>query len=220
MDSKQLALQLAEFALTKKAEDIKILDLRDLTTVTDFFVICTGYSDPQVKAIADAVMEGSKNIDERVWHKEGMAQRSWILLDFVDVVVHIFMRDTRTFYGLEKLWGDAEVTEVRDENPPETEETDDNEVMSEVSAEKVSLDKEIVDDTETTVKPKLKATVKKSGVKKPAAKKTAVKSSVPKKTTASKKPSITKKASVKKAATKKPTAKKPTVKKSVSKKKK
>lgn len=186
MDSKQLALQLAEFALTKKAEDIKILDLRELTTVTDFFVICTAHSDPQVKAIADAVMEGSKNIDERVWHKEGMAQRSWILLDFVDVVVHIFLRDTRTFYSLEKLWGDAEVIEVSDENPPAIEE-------AEEETEDI-----IEDDTETAVKLKLKATVKKTGVKKPAAKKTAVKSSVPKKTTAAKKPSITKKSAAKK----------------------
>lgn len=106
---------LAELALTKKAEDIKILDLRKLTTVTDFFVICTAHSDPQVKAIADAVLMGSKEIGEQVWHKEGMTQKSWVLLDFVDVVVHIFLRDTRTFYGLEKLWGDAVITEVNDE---------------------------------------------------------------------------------------------------------
>ena len=114
MDSKKLALKLADLALTKKAEDIKILDLRDITTITDFFVICTAHSDPQVKAIADAVMDGSKKIGERVWHKEGMTQKSWVLLDFVDVVVHIFLRETRNFYSLEKLWGDAEVTEVKD----------------------------------------------------------------------------------------------------------
>jgi ribosome-associated protein len=115
LDSKKLALKLAELALTKKAEDIKVLDLRKLTPVTDFFVICTAHSDPQVKAISDAVLMGSKEIGETVWHKEGMTQKSWVLLDFVDVVVHIFLRDTRTFYGLEKLWGDAEITEVSDE---------------------------------------------------------------------------------------------------------
>jgi ribosome-associated protein len=121
LDSKKLAFKLAELALTKKAEDIKILDLRKLTTITDFFVICTSHSDPQVKAIADAVMDGSKKIGERVWHKEGMTQKSWVLLDFVDVVVHIFLRDTRNFYGLEKLWGDAGITEVSDEPvKPET----------------------------------------------------------------------------------------------------
>jgi ribosome-associated protein len=114
LDSKKLALKLANLALSKKAEDIKILDLRKLTAITDFFVICTAFSDTQVAAVADAVMEGSKKIGEKVWHKEGMSQKSWVLLDFVDVVVHIFLRDTRNFYGLEKLWGDAEVTEISD----------------------------------------------------------------------------------------------------------
>lgn len=114
LDSKKLALKLANLALTKKAEDIKVLDLRKLTTIADFFVVCTAHSDPQVKAIADAVLDGSKKLGERVWHKEGMTQKSWVLLDFVDVVVHIFLRDTRTFYGLEKLWGDAEITAVKD----------------------------------------------------------------------------------------------------------
>ncbi len=115
MDSKKLAFKIAELALTKKAEDVKVLDLRKLTPIADFFVICTAHSDPQVKAIADAVLEGSKELGERVWHKEGMTQKSWILLDYVDVVVHIFLRDTRTFYGLEKLWGDAVITDVSDE---------------------------------------------------------------------------------------------------------
>lgn len=117
MDSKTLAFKLAGLALTKKASDIKILDLRNITTISDFFVICTGHSEPQVKAIADAVLEGSKNEGEYVWHKEGTNMKSWVLLDFVDVVVHIFLRDTRSFYALEKLWGDAEITEISDEAP-------------------------------------------------------------------------------------------------------
>lgn len=107
-------MTLAELTLSKKAEDVKILDLRKLTTISDFFVICTAYSDTQVKAIADTVIEGAKKMDERVWHKEGMEQKSWVLLDFVDVVVHIFLKDTRKFYSLEKLWADAAVTEVSD----------------------------------------------------------------------------------------------------------
>lgn len=114
MDSEKLAFKLARLALTKKAGDVKILDLRGITTITDFFVICTAYSDPQVKAIADAITEGAKKIGQSVWHKEGMSQRSWVLLDFVDVVVHIFLPETRNFYKLEKLWGDAEITEVTD----------------------------------------------------------------------------------------------------------
>lgn len=114
MNSKDLAKELAELALSKKAENIKILDLRNLTTITDFFVICTGNSDTHVKAVADAVIEGSKEYGERPWHKEGISHRSWVLLDYVEVVVHIFLNETRNFYGLEKLWGDAPVTEISD----------------------------------------------------------------------------------------------------------
>ena len=114
MDSKDLALELAELALSKKAENIKILDLRKLTTIADFFVICTGGSDTHVKAIADTVIVGSKEFDERPWHKEGTAHKSWVLLDYVDVVVHVFLNETRQFYSLEKLWGDAEITEIKD----------------------------------------------------------------------------------------------------------
>jgi ribosome-associated protein len=117
LDSKKLAFKLAELALTKKADDIKILDLRKITTIADFFVICTAHSEPQVKAVTDAIVEGAKNEGEQAWHKEGQAMRSWVLLDFVDVVVHIFLRDTRSFYSLEKLWGDAEITEITEEAP-------------------------------------------------------------------------------------------------------
>jgi ribosome-associated protein len=114
LDSKQLARKLANLALSKKASDIKILDLRKITTITDFFVICSGSSDPQVKAIADSVIDGSKKLGERPWHKEGITHRNWILLDFVNVVVHIFLPETRTFYGLEKLWGDAVISQISD----------------------------------------------------------------------------------------------------------
>ncbi len=114
MNSKDLALKLGALALSKKAENIKILDLRKLTSITDFFVICTGSSDTHVKAISDAVADGSTDFGEKPWHKEGIAHKSWVLLDYVEVVVHIFLTETRRFYGLEKLWGDAEITEIKD----------------------------------------------------------------------------------------------------------
>lgn len=117
MDSKKLAFKLAELALSKKAEDIKILDLRKITPIADFFVICTANSEPQVKAIANEILVGAKNEGENVWHKEGTNMKSWVLLDFIDVVVHVFLRDTRGFYSLEKLWGDAEITDITDEAP-------------------------------------------------------------------------------------------------------
>lgn len=102
-------------ALTKKASDIVIMELRKLTDMTDFFVICSGDSDVQVKAIADAIIDGSEKSGIEVWHKEGISQRQWVLLDYVDVVVHIFHKEARKFYGLEKLWGDAKFEEVMDE---------------------------------------------------------------------------------------------------------
>ncbi len=115
MDSKKLAFKIADLILNKKGSRILVMDLKKLTTVTDFFVICSASSDTQVKAITDHVKEETKKINERAWHNEGYANLSWVLLDFVDVVVHIFLEDTRKFYNLEGLWADADITEVKDE---------------------------------------------------------------------------------------------------------
>lgn len=84
-----------------------ILDFTQLAAVCDYFVICHGDSDVQVKAIADAILEGLDREGMPVWHLEGYAARTWILLDYVDVVVHVFHRETRGFYRLEDLWADA-----------------------------------------------------------------------------------------------------------------
>jgi ribosome-associated protein len=105
---------MAALALTKKAVDVRLIDLRKVTDVADFFIVCSADSDIQVKAIADAVLDGLAESDIHPWHREGLAQKQWILLDFVDVVVHIFHRDVRNFYALEKLWGDAKIVEVTD----------------------------------------------------------------------------------------------------------
>jgi ribosome-associated protein len=107
LTAKQQAREIAELALTKKAGDVTILDLRKIATMTDFFVVCSGDSDTQVKAIADAVIEGMEERGVRTWHSEGYAALNWVLLDYVDVVVHVFHRDTRNYYHLERLWGDA-----------------------------------------------------------------------------------------------------------------
>jgi ribosome-associated protein len=109
-----LQRQIAELALTKKAKEVAILDLRKLTSMTDYFVVCTGESETQVKAIADAIMSGMEKIGERVWHTEGLQNLQWVLLDYVDVVVHVFHRDARSYYGLERLWGDAKVQKITD----------------------------------------------------------------------------------------------------------
>ncbi|HAA17091.1 MAG TPA: ribosome silencing factor [Cytophagales bacterium] len=101
----------------KKAQDIVILDLRNVkNAVADFFVLASGSSDTQVDSIADSVeKELSEQANENVWHKEGKTNREWILLDYVNVVAHIFKKETREFYGLEELWGDAKVIAVEPE---------------------------------------------------------------------------------------------------------
>ncbi len=98
----------------KKAEDIVVLDLRGIkSAVTDYFVICSGNSDTQVDAIMMSIEEQVyKNLNEDAWHKEGKSNKEWILLDYVDVVAHVFRKDRRTFYALEDLWGDAPATRL------------------------------------------------------------------------------------------------------------
>ena len=114
MDSKQLAKKITELIFNKKGFDVKIIDLKKLTTIADYFVICSADSDTQVKAIADEVDKTLRDEGIRSWHKEGYKGLNWVLLDFVDVVVHVFKKDSRQFYNLEKLWGDAEITDVSD----------------------------------------------------------------------------------------------------------
>jgi ribosome-associated protein len=113
LKSQVLAHAVARLALSKKAGDVVVMDLRGLTTMTDFFVVCSADSDVQIRAIAGAVDEGMQKKGAAAWHKES-GSSSWVLLDFVDVVVHIFHRHTRTFYNLEKLWGDAKINRVTD----------------------------------------------------------------------------------------------------------
>lgn len=95
---------------SKKAKDIVSLDLRDLNTrPVEMFLICHGDNDRQVEAIARAVEEAMEiKLGERPWHREGFENKEWILLDYVNVVVHVFLEEKREFYALEELWGDAE----------------------------------------------------------------------------------------------------------------
>jgi ribosome-associated protein len=106
-DSQALARAAARLTLTKRAQDVMILDLRELDGVCDFFVLATGGSEVQVRAIADAVDDGLRAEGMKPWHVEGYEARRWILLDYVDVVVHVFHAKAREYYLLDKLWGDA-----------------------------------------------------------------------------------------------------------------
>jgi ribosome-associated protein len=107
--TKTVAKKLVQFVLSKKAEDVVLLDLRKVTSMTDFFIICTGRSDVQVRSITDAVIEGARKEGMKAYHVEGLEARTWVLIDFVDVVVHVFQPETRGYYQLERLWRDAEV---------------------------------------------------------------------------------------------------------------
>lgn len=104
-------------ALDKKASDVVVLDLRNTPAFTDFFVLCSGSSARQVKAIADAVEESLKAAKIRPAHTEGYDKGEWILMDYFSFIVHVFSPQMRLFYSLERLWGDAERIEVSDEPP-------------------------------------------------------------------------------------------------------
>lgn len=114
MTSRTLSKKLAELALSKKATDVILMDLRKLSGPSDFFVVCSADSDTHVKAIAEGIRRGSEEFGARVWHSEGLKALSWVLLDFVDVVVHVFHREARGFYAIERLWGDAAITRAED----------------------------------------------------------------------------------------------------------
>ena len=105
----------AELALERKAEDVVVLDLRGISTATDFFVVATGNSDIQVRAIAEHVEEQLKKEDDvRPAHVEGTEGGRWVLMDYFDFVVHVFHPQARQFYQLEALWGDAPRTHFED----------------------------------------------------------------------------------------------------------
>lgn len=102
-------------ALDKKALDVVVLDLRQTPAFTDFFVLCSGANQRQVKAIADAIEEALRAAKVRPAHVEGYDRAEWVLMDFFTFIVHVFTPQTREFYSLERLWGDAERIEVSDE---------------------------------------------------------------------------------------------------------
>jgi ribosome-associated protein len=114
LNSTDLAQQISEIIFTKKGFNVVVIDLRKLVTFTDYFVICSADSDTQVKAISDQVDKALSDEGIRCWHREGLKALSWVLLDYVDVVVHIFKKDAREFYNLEKLWGDAPSEKMSD----------------------------------------------------------------------------------------------------------
>lgn len=116
LDSKEMVDIITEALLSRKGKEITVLDVSELTTLTDYFVVVHGTSDVQVKALADAVEEDIlKKTGDKAWKKEGLQGRSWVILDFVNIVVHVMSKEKRDFYGLERMWNDAKVTHIADE---------------------------------------------------------------------------------------------------------
>ena len=102
----------AHAALEKKAIDLAVLDLQGLSSIADFFLVCSARSAPQADTIAEAIRGALRAEGVRPRHNEGSALSGWLLLDYGDVVVHVFLEETRGFYSLERLWGDAPLVSV------------------------------------------------------------------------------------------------------------
>ena len=108
------AQKISDLMLGKKALDVIIIDVQKITTLTDFFVICTSESEPQTRAITDHVNEQMKKEGLKAWHIEGYENLDWVLMDYVNIVVHVFSRESRDYYDLERLWADGQITKVHD----------------------------------------------------------------------------------------------------------
>ena len=114
MESREFADQITELIFNKKGYDVLIMDLRNLASFADYFIICSADSEVQVKAVADEIDKSLRDKGIKCWHREGYLGLTWVLLDYVDVVVHVFKKEAREFYSLEKLWGDAPTDKVQD----------------------------------------------------------------------------------------------------------
>jgi ribosome-associated protein len=116
-DAEKLSEVIVRGMQEKKAIDIVVMDLRKVkNAVADFFVVCSGGSAKQLDAIASGVDEEVfKTLKENPWHSEGKNNKEWVLIDYIDVVVHIFQKEKRTFFALERLWGDAQITEIENQ---------------------------------------------------------------------------------------------------------
>lgn len=113
--TKQNALAAAQFAIEKKAENVRLLELKDVTSITDYFVVCSADTDRQVKAIAEnVIVEMRDNLGQQPWRSEGWDTLRWVIIDFVDFVVHVLQSEAREFYNIERLWADAPSETVED----------------------------------------------------------------------------------------------------------
>ena len=114
MTSLELAKKAANILDNKKAMEISVIGIRDISVLADYFVICTASSSTHVKTLTDAVEAAADDVGEPVLRREGHRSGSWVLLDYGCVIVHVFQDEARKFYDLERLWSDAEVVDISD----------------------------------------------------------------------------------------------------------
>jgi ribosome-associated protein len=111
LSAQERAITCAAFALEKKALDVKVLEIKRLSSIADYLVLASGRSDKQVQAIADSIKQGLKPFD-RPLNMEGLQEGRWVVIDYGDVIVHVFQEEVRNYYRLDELWGNAQVVEI------------------------------------------------------------------------------------------------------------
>tara|TARA_Y100000817_G_C16837696_1_gene536514 strand:+ start:585 stop:938 length:354 start_codon:yes stop_codon:yes gene_type:complete len=104
--------KIASLMIDKKALDVKIINLNKLTTLTDYFIICTSESEPQTRAIFNHIKDELNKNNMKPWKTEGYEHLQWVIMDYINFVIHIFNKETREYYNFERLWGDAKITEI------------------------------------------------------------------------------------------------------------
>ena len=112
VNAKEMALAAAKALDSKKGRDIKVLEIDKITTLADYFVICSGGSNTQINALCDEVEKKMEEAGEKVWHREGYRGDTWIVMDFCGVIVHVFTEEQRKYYDLERLCGDAPMVDL------------------------------------------------------------------------------------------------------------
>lgn len=147
MTTNKLVEKITQLIFEKKGSDVKVIELKTVSAVADYFILCSADSDTQVQAIADNIDKSLRENGIRLWHKEGTTALQWVLLDYVDVVVHVFQKDIRAFYNLEKLWGDAPIVAVEDK-PKKVRTVKPKTEKVEIKPKKVSTVKPKVEKTE------------------------------------------------------------------------
>tara|TARA_Y100001970_G_scaffold48993_1_gene62130 strand:- start:127 stop:474 length:348 start_codon:yes stop_codon:yes gene_type:complete len=115
MNSKTLIKKIVTLIQDKKGYDIKIIDLKGISSLTDYFIICSSDSDPQTRAITNHIKKDLSRDKVKPFQIEGLDYMDWILMDYFDIVIHIFKKETREFYDIERLWGDAKIETIKND---------------------------------------------------------------------------------------------------------